>query len=385
MLLILASDAAAQQLGFEGYYENQFFPQELGNRWVLQDYNKLRLGISAEMAENVTFNGDYIYRVYHGLRSFNALDMVPESVVLHYANALQIPVDSLRPSFGFEYSDENFLDNAYVTIYSKYVNVRIGKQQLPWGAGYSWNPTDIFNAKNLMDPTYEKTGVNAFKLEMPFGDEGMVTFIMGVEEEWRKSTKALKLKQHISGFDLSASYVEKNQEGFDYVLSLPMHERRRLFGGDVSGELLGLGIWAEGAYNRMEVSEDFGQYLFGSDYTFENGLYLIGEYYRNEMGKTDSSEYTFNDWMRFLSSDGENLGRDYVYLGQMYPIAELWNWSNYVILNLSDKSGVFFPWFDYSLNDNTELTFVGYIPLGEQETEFGQFGKGLLARVKVYF
>jgi hypothetical protein len=385
MLLILFSQTVAHGLEFDGYYENQFFPQRLGGRWILQDYNKLRLDVSAEIAENVSFNGDCIYRVYHGSRGFNAFDLIPESVVSQYANMLQTSVDSLRPSFNFEYSDENFLDNAYVTIYSDHVNIRIGKQQLPWGSGYAWNPTDIFNAKNLMDPTYEKTGVNAFKLEIPFGDEGMITGILCVEENWRRSTKAVKAKQHLLGFDLSASYVEKEHEGFDYTVSLPIYERRKLLGGDFSGELFGLGIWAEGAYSKMEVSEDFGQYLFGADYTFENGLYLIGEYYRNEMGKTGDSEYTFGDWMRLLGSYGENLGQNYVYLGELYPIAELWNWSNYVIVNLNDKSGVFFPWFVYSLNDDTELAFVGYIPFGKEETEFGGFGAGGLARIRVYF
>ncbi|MFQ5771939.1 MAG: hypothetical protein ACE5HX_15495, partial [bacterium] len=147
----------------------------------------------------------------------------------------------------------------------------------------------------------------------------------------------------------------------------------------------GLGVWGEGAYNFLESSADFGQYLLGLDYTFESELYLIGEYYRNELGKSNKGEYTFNDWMRLLSAEGENLGQDYLFLGQRYPITELWNWANYLLFNLNDKSGIFFPWFDYSLNDNTELMFVGYLPFGGKESEFGEFGMGGFARVRVYF
>ncbi|MFQ5752140.1 MAG: hypothetical protein ACE5HI_09105 [bacterium] len=385
ILAHLICSLSAQELQLSGYYENQFFPQELNNKLILQDYNKIRLDLSAEIGDNITFNGDYIYRVFHGKTTFNAFDFVPESVVQEISNLVQTPVDSLRSLFDFQIENENFLDNAYVTFYSRRLNVRVGKQQLPWGTGYTWNPTDIFNEKNLLDPTYEKVGVNAFKLEIPFGSEGMVTGIFGIGEDMTSSTKALKIKQHAHGYDFSASYVEKEQAGFDYMLALKTAEKRRLVGGDFSGQLFGLGVWGEGAYNFLESSADFGQYLLGLDYTFESELYLIGEYYRNELGKSNKGEYTFNDWMRLLSAEGENLGQDYLFLGQRYPITELWNWANYLLFNLNDKSGIFFPWFDYSLNDNTELMFVGYLPFGGKESEFGEFGMGGFARVRVYF
>lgn len=381
--LVLVINAYAME--FTGYFENQFYPRELKDEVVLQDYNKLRLDLSAEAGENVTFNGDYIYRIFHGATRLNILDLIPDRVVSEYAVSQGTTVDSLRPLFEIELEDENFLDNAYVTLYFERVNIRIGKQQLPWGTGYTWNPTDIFNVKNALDPTYEKEGVNAFKVELPYAIEGMVTAILGIDENLGSSTKALKGKHHILGFDLSLNFVEKEQGGFDYTTSEELSEKRRLFGVDFSGQLLGLGVWGEGAYNVMEDSEDFGQYLLGADYTLENGLYLMGEYYKNGLGKTEKEHYDFNDWMRLLGDEGENLGKDYLFLGERYPISELWTWANYLVINLNDESGVFFPWFDYSLGDNTELTFVGYLPFGTRGTEFGEFGTGGFARLRVYF
>jgi hypothetical protein len=381
----LALVSNAQALEFAAYFENQFYPRELKDEVVLQDYNKLRLDLSAEASENVTFNGDYIYRIFHGATRLNTLDLIPDRVVSEYADSQGTTVGSLRPLFEMELEDENFLDNAYVTLYFEHVNIRIGKQQLPWGTGYTWNPTDIFNVKNALDPTYDKEGVNAFKVELPFAIEGMITAILGVDEDLGSSTKAFKGKHHVLGFDLSLSFVEKAQGGFDYILSKELSERRRLLGADFSGQLLGVGVWGEGAYNLMESSEDFGQYLLGADYTLENGLYFMGEYYKNGVGKTNKEHYDFNDWMRFLGDEGENLGRDYLFLGERYPIGELWTWANYMVINLNDPSGVFFPWFDYSLGNNTELSFVGYVPFGERETEFGEFGIGGFARIRVYF
>jgi len=69
-----------------------------------------------------------------------------------------------------------------VTLDFERVLLRIGKQQLPWGAGYSWNPTDIFNAKDPLDSTYERVGLNAFQLQVPFGTEGMVTVLIRIGE-----------------------------------------------------------------------------------------------------------------------------------------------------------------------------------------------------------
>jgi hypothetical protein len=375
----------AHALEFTGYFENQFYPRELKDEAVLQDYNKLRLDLAAEVGENVTFNGDYIYRIFHGATRLNTLDFIPDRVVSEYAAQQGTTVDSLRPLFDVQLEDENFLDNAYATLYLERVNIRIGKQQLPWGTGYTWNPTDIFNVKNALDPTYEKEGVNAFKVELPFAIEGMVTAILGVDEDLGSSIKALKGKHHLRGFDLSLCLAEKEQEGYDYLLSEELSERRSLIGADFSGQLLGWGVWGEGAYNVMEDSDNFGQYLLGADYTLENGLYFMGEYYRNGLGKTDKEDYDFNGWMRLLGDEGENLGTDYLFLGERYPIGELWTWANYLVVNLNDTSGVFFPWFDCSLGDNVELNLVGYIPFGQGETEFGEFGMGGFARIRIYF
>ncbi len=385
LTVLLAVGVRGQELEFSGYYENQLTVQELQDETFFQDYNKLRLDLSAEVSENVSFNGDYVYQTFHGETEFNAFDFIPDSVIDAYVDEMGIPEDSLRPDFGFEYEDENFLDNAYVTIYLQTVTVRVGKQQLPWGSGYTWNPTDIFNAKNILDPTYEKPGVEAYKLEVPFGEEGMLTGILSPGDDWETSTKAVKIKQHFLGFDFSVSFVEKEQDEFDYFSFTESLERRRLYGGDFSGEILGLGFWGEGGYNQIEDSDDYGQYLVGLDYTFQSEFYLMVEYYRNENGETDKDQYDINDWMRLLDADGENLAQDYVFLGQRYPVTELLNWSNYVLFNVNDGSGIVYPWFDYSFNDNTELNLVGLIPWGEKETEFGESGLGGLFRIKIYF
>jgi len=389
MLMLVGTTFArlpAQDLQLSGYYENQFYPQKISGKFILQDYNKIRLDLTAAIGENMSFTGDYVYQTFHGKTTFSAADFIPAALIDPVLNALPAQTaQQVSDVFSIQVQDRNFLDNAYVSIYSDHFNLRIGKQQLPRGSGYTWNPTDIFNDKNALDPAYEKVGLNAFKLEIPFSSAGMITAIFSPEENFKSSMKAWGIKQHFAGFDLSLSFIEKRQSFWDLDNLVELPERRRLFGADFSGELFGLGFWGEGAHNRMEISDHFSQYLIGGDYTFENGFYITSEYYRNGLGKSDKSDYTLNDWLRLLSAQGENLGRDYIFFGGMRPFFELYNMSNFFMVNLNDGSGLVFPWVDYSLNDNSEIMFVGYIPFGGKLTEFGEFGVGGFARLRVYF
>jgi hypothetical protein len=379
------SSVNSKNIEISGYYENMFFPQKMKDEVMMQDYNKLRLNLSSEVSTNITFNANINGQTYHGKTTLNQLDFIPEAVVDEYINSAGKSLEAVRPSFEYTKEDEIYLDNAYLSVYTKHINLRIGKQQLPWGTGYAWNPTDIFNAKNILDPTYEKVGVNVFKAEIPFSQEGMLTGIVSVGDNWKNTTKALKAGYHVAGFDISASYAEKQHTKLNYYTFEEMADKRQMFGADISGGIAGIGVWAEAAYNLMKNRGDYGQYLAGADYTFLSGLYFKLEYYRNGLGETSSKNYGFGHWMTMLGREAENLGKDYIYLGQMYPVGELVNWSNFFMINLNDGSGMVFPWFDFSLNDNTELILVGYFPFGKKETEFGEFGTGGFARIRIYF
>ncbi len=47
--------------------------------------------------------------------------------------------------------------------------------------------------------SFEKIGLNAFKIEFPFHNDAMLTGILNVNEEFKNSTKGIKLKEHFFG------------------------------------------------------------------------------------------------------------------------------------------------------------------------------------------
>jgi hypothetical protein len=381
-------DSLVNNLKLSGYYENAF--QVLDKKDdILLDYNKLRLNMDAKIDENFSFNSDVIFTTYHGTTTINFLDYIPGKVTDAYLASIGQSKDMVGELFKYTYEDQIFLDNAYVSYYSDHFNFRIGKQQLPWGSGYIWNPTNIFHVKNPLDPTYELTGVNAIKTEFLFGKEGMLTGIYSVNDNFKNSTYAVKVKDYFVGFDISASYVYYTYTDQDLFTFSEKKENRQIVGFDLAGSVLGAGIWAELAYNFKTGKKgggDYGRYVAGLDYTLNNGLYFMAEYYYNEKGKDNCNDYDMNDWMQSFGQYAENLGRHNLFIGQGFPvIANNLNWTNFVLLNLSDKSGMVYPWFTLSVGDNSEISGTAYIPFGKKESEFGGYGFGGLVRIRIYF
>ncbi len=153
-VLILLIPAMATAIDISGYYENTLMP-EFSDRTQarLLDVSKLRLDFQAGGADNeLEFKGNINFIAYHSDVSIDITPYLPQAVV-DTLNSREIP---LKISF-----DENriFLDNGYLTWRRNGFRIRAGRQQLTWGPAYSFNPTDLFHRKDMLDPSYEKEGV----------------------------------------------------------------------------------------------------------------------------------------------------------------------------------------------------------------------------------
>jgi len=383
-LLLLCIPVQAQELELGGYLEHQVYPQKLAGSTIVMDYSKLRLDVRLSPAEWWSLTGDAIAQRQHGKRRFNSFDYIPERVVGEYAGRVNTPYEELRSDFGFDLEDELFVDNAFATIYAGNLTFRVGRQQLPWGTGYAWNPSDVFHDKNQLDPTYEKRGVDAGKIEIPFAGMGLITAVVELDK-WNRAKKALRIKHHVKGFDVSISGIETYENITNYETFETDHTRRRLLAGDFSGTMGGIGVWFEGTYSDPHIGDSYTQTLIGVDYTSEAGLYFMAEYYHNGNGARNRRDFDFERWMHFLGAAGENLGRDYLFAGHMFALSDLMTGSNYTIVSLTDGSAVVYPYFEYSLSDNAVLTLIGYVTLGKADSEFGAFGSGLILRGRLYF
>jgi hypothetical protein len=297
-----------------------------------------------------------------------------------------------RGFYVIPFEDRTFLDNAYARVTFEHADVTVGKQQISLGAGYVWNPTDIFNIKDILDPTYEQPGHNAVRLDLPMG-RYRISGIYAPEDTWENSAKLIEFKGALGHFDYSLLAIEKIWRFHDYTrfetqtLSFQeLPERRRLYGASTAGELLGLGLWAEYAYNDMQTSDNFYELVVGMDYTFDFQTYIMLEFYRNTLAKDEHQQYDLNDWMRYFATEQKAIARDQVYLLMQHPVTDFITLGASTIYAISDNSLAVVPTMYYSFAENMEVFAYINFNMGQDGTAYSeQQGNGLLLRARIYF
>jgi hypothetical protein len=369
------------QVDLYGYIEPQYSVFYIDTSYYQTNYNKLRVDLKDSAVRNTEFGANIIYLLYFGKKDWDLLDFLPRRIV-----AL-IPPD-MYPYYQLSFRDTFYLDNAYARLNIKRLALTIGKQQLSMGTGYFSNPTDVLNAKDALDPTYEQPGHNALRLDFYIGSR--VNFMASytpIEFDWENSGKLIRAKAGVKRFDFSITGHELQYTTTDFYTFQQTQQRRRLIGADFVGELLGLGIWGEGIYNFMEDHDDnWYEFIAGTDYTLESGLYAMVEYHRNSLGKPTQDEYYLNDWMRYYVGETKTLSRDQMYGLIQYPLTDLILAGSSAIYSISDRSVAIIPTIYYSLFENVDLTLMFNIYIGEEGKLFhSSLGNGGYLRAQVYF
>jgi len=192
--------------------------------------------------------------------------------------------------------------------------------------------------------------------------------------------------------------------------------KRHILGGDIIGELFGFGVWAEYSYNdvqvsdkamdnylaalekfiplysscaslpSMEIPDDYFELVAGFDYTFDFQTYVMCEYYRNTMGKTDYKKYNLNDWMQLLSAEKKVLSQDQLYLYIQHPATDLIEIGSSAIFSISDNSFAIVPMVTYNIFENVDFLLFVNLYFGKEGTAYSEkLGNGGMARARIYF
>ena len=380
VLLCLLSTYGFGQVDIYGYFEPQYTGIYLDTMYFQQSYTRLRIDLMSTAVEHTEFGADVIYLLYFGARQWNILDFLPERITS------AVPPE-LYPYYEFALRDTMYLDNAYARLSFGRFAVTAGKQQISLGTGYFTNPIDVFNTKDALDPTYEQPGHYAVRLDWypgyRFSCMGLYT---PVAYDWENSGKLIRAKLGFGHFDVSVSGYQYQYSTTDFYTFSVTQQRRTLVGIDVVGELLGLGVWGEGAYNFLDTADDFYEFVVGGDYTFESGLYTMIEYHHNSLGKSDHQQYDLNDWMRFITGETKTISQDQMYGLIQYPLTDLILVGGSVLFCASDQSAALVPMLYYSLFENVELTCMLNVYVGEEGKNYSsRLGSGGFIRANVYF
>ncbi|MDP8205148.1 MAG: hypothetical protein P9L92_00655 [Candidatus Electryonea clarkiae] len=383
--IIFASD-----LEISGYYENTLQGDYTDdNSEAILDASKLRLDFSSGGGKNeLQFKGNINFIANHGPVSRDISPFLPATVT-DSLDSMGLPVMISFPG------ERIFLDNAYLTWRHGSSRIRVGRQQLSWGTGYIFNPTDLFHSKNILDPTYEKEGVTAIRGDYYWGVGGQLSLITTTDDSFEDAGYALRAGTHLSsiGYDIAVTLhqitdstaieiasMETDSGTIDYPQVL--HQQRRAIGFEASGEFFGPGVWFEGNYNKMETEDDFIRAVAGIDYTLDNGTYLMLEGLYNGRGKWEDP-YPVTGWLENIMF-GEPISQLMLFSGIRHDLTDLLMGSLYVIGG-SDGAVVLNPRLDYSLAQNADLIVFGGVTFGKEESQFPPGLYSLIARATVYF
>lgn len=370
----------AQEVEIYGYFEPQYMGLYKDEDYYQLNSNKLRVDLKSKAVENTEFGANLIYLLNFGKKSWNILDFLPERVTY------DIPIE-LYPLFQFTYRDTFYLDNVYARLSFNRFAITVGKQQISLGTGYFSNPTDVFNVKDALDPTYEQPGHNAVRMDLYLGTRlSLMALYSPIEMDWGNSGELVRMKAGLGHFDFSVLFNEMQYETTDFYTFQTERQLRRYIGLNFVGELLGFGVWGEGAYNFLKEDDDFYEFIVGADYTFESGLYTLIEYHRNSPAKANYEEYDLNDWMRFFVGEIKTIARDQLYGFIQYPLTDLIAIGTSTIISVSDRSAAFVPTIYYSLFENVELTLMMNFYIGDEEKVYNSnLGNGGFLRANIYF
>ena len=377
------------QINIFGYYEGEFDQAKMASTIYNFGYNKLRLDIEGIPDANVTIGANLNILNYYGSTTFNMFDFLPEKIWKPVFQPKQLAQEYWIAEMPFTFADTLFLDNIYLRANFDKFDLTVGKQQISVGTGYAWNPVDIFNFKQLLDPTYEQTGVNAVRLEVPFGSRAGLDIIYSPNTDFENSAKMVQLKTGISSFDLFGTMAQYNwkRTGFDpetFVMD-SITDERLLMGGALVGEIAGAGVWAEGTVNQLKSSEDFNEVVVGADYTFENGLYILIEYLYNENGSTGFSDIDINRFLQYFNGEIHSLMQQYIFNFINYPLSNFVQLGFLNFANLNDNSIAINPQITWDAFQDVSISFMGNYFIGDVDTEFGLQDWGWRIRIRGYF
>ena len=160
----------------------------------------------------------------------------------------------------------------------------------------------------------------------------------------------VKLKTRAQIWDLAIHYSEIDQERTD-IDDAVIPVKWRLLSAGVNANIGKIGVHAEGGHAWLDLDDkymdehftnDHISFLVGVDYTFNNNLYLVLEYFQEGTGKTSPEEDSVND--RLPLPNQESIS---IFAGAKYT---------------------FTPWLTWGHEQDISISVSALIPVGDEKS-----------------
>ncbi len=263
----------------------------------------------------------------------------------------------------------------------------IGRQRIAWGTSWAWNPTDLFNPKEVLDFDYE---------EMRGADAIRIQYYTGPVTKVELAVSPGKKKEDLIG----AGLISFNKWNYDFNLITGYKKERWVVGVGWVGDILDAGFRGEvllsqapkqnffspvyQLYNLKALTSDKPAVTFviSGDYTFPGTFYTHTELLYNSYGTKKLAAIYRSE---AIELDMLTPARWSIFQEFAYQFTPLIRCGISGIFNPDDKSFVIFPNISYSILTNLDFYLTGLLFGGDSLTEYGDYGSTIFARIKWSF
>lgn len=279
------------------------------------------------------------------------------------------------------------IDRLWLDYLKNNWQVTLGRQRIAWGTSWAWNPTDLFNPKDVLDFDYE---------ELPGADAVRIQYYTGPVTKIELAVSPGKKKEDL----IAAGLISFNKWNYDFNLIAGYKKERWITGGGWVGDIFNAGFRGEvllsqapkekfdsqiyNIYNIEPLSDNKPvlSFVLSGDYTFSNSFYIHTELLFNSNG---TDEYSSLYMQEAIELDMLTPAQWSVFQEFAYQFTPLFRGSILGILNPDDKSFVIVPSASYSILTNFDFYITGLFFGGDTLTEYGGNSSTLFIRLKYSF
>ena len=328
----------------------------------IYNYDRLRVRLDYTQGEYFsTFIGDivnYVGKSYVASKDFE------------YVKLLASDTPFKTQSSFYDYTYGNVYLRAY-RAYSGYENasnrVVVGLQNISMGVGHIWNPSNLFNPKNIyaLEPD-EVFGVFGALYTRHLSDLSDLSLVVSQKKD--KTLKyALSYKAYLDFADMGLNVISSDDT--------------KMLSADMEGNLADTGIElrSEVVYINSQINQPLAgkkdvemmQGIVGADYAFVDGLTVTGELLYS------SEKFSYSEILSNYDADvASNLFFSHFYsaLSCTYSVNIFLDTSLTYIESFNTKNSRFIsPTLTYTLNDYNAFNLGAMIQSGASGSEFGDF------------
>lgn len=267
------------------------------------------------------------------------------------------------------------LDRAMVSFTQNFGEIRLGRQAVTWGNGFTFNPMDLFNPFSPTDLERDyKMGDDLALVQFPVNNVD-VEFIYVVRRdpdtgETGLDENSLGTKLHFFAGDTEMDVmVTRHYEDMITGIGAVGYLGGAAWRCDLTGTFLKEDSRGRSAYASAVANMDY------SWIWLDKNLYGYIELYYNGLSDADYTDHFSDPAISERIARGElfALGRFYASASLNLEVHPLVNTYVTPILNLNDGSGILMPRVVYDYSDNIRLTVTGSFSWGGGNTEYGGY------------